>query len=163
MYHPQATGDPNDPNKEFVELWNIGPDPINLSLVSFTNGIDFTFGDLELPPDEFALVVRNQEVFLTEYEGHPGILAGEYSGKLDNGGERITLVDALGKTIQSFRYKDGWYDITDGGGFSLTIVDPTDSKVYRPDLGLVSHWKLDDGFGATAADSVGGHDDGRTD
>jgi len=158
MYHPQATGDPNDPNKEFVELWNIGPDPINLSLVSFTNGIDFTFGDLELPPDEFALVVRNQEVFLTEYEGHPGILAGEYSGKLDNGGERITLVDALGKTIQSFRYKDGWYDITDGGGFSLTIVDPTDSKVYRPDLGLVSHWKLDDGFGATAADSVGGHD-----
>jgi len=158
MYHPQATGDPNDPNKEFVELWNIGTEPINLSLVRFTNGIDFTFGDLELPPNEFALVARNQEVFLREYEGHWGILAGEYSGRLNNGGERVTLVDALGETIQSFRYRDGWYDITDGGGFSLTTVDPTDSKVYRPDLGLVSHWKLDDGFGTTAMDSVGGHD-----
>ena len=158
MYNPQSTGDPNDPNKEFVELWNIGPDPINLNLVRFTNGIDFTFGDLELPPGEFALVARNQEVFSREYAGHSGILAGEYSGNLDNGGERVTLVDALGETIQSFKYNDGWYDITDGGGYSLTVVDPTDSKVYRPDLGLVSHWKLDDGFGTTAADSVGGHD-----
>ena len=158
MYNPQSTGDPNDPNKEFVELWNIGPDPINLSLVRFTNGIDFTFGDLELPPGEFALVARNQEVFSREYAGHSGILAGEYSGNLDNGGERVTLVDALGETIQSFKYNDGWYDITDGEGYSLTVVDPTDSEVYRPDLGLVSHWKLDDGFGTTAADSVGGHD-----
>ena len=26
--------------------------------------------------------------------------------------------------IQSFEYKDGWYDQTDGMGFSLTILDP---------------------------------------
>jgi len=43
MYHPPAMGDPEDPNKEFIELKNIGPDPVNLNLVAFTNGIDFTF------------------------------------------------------------------------------------------------------------------------
>ncbi|MHC4497728.1 MAG: FN3 associated domain-containing protein, partial [Planctomycetota bacterium] len=37
MYHPQDTGDPNnDPNAEFIELKNIGPETINLSLARFT-------------------------------------------------------------------------------------------------------------------------------
>lgn len=158
LYHPQETGDPNDPNEEFVELWNIGTTTINLNLVRFTNGIDFTFGDVDVDPGQFVLVVRNQEVFLREYEGFSGILAGEYSGKLDDAGERIELQDALGETMQTFRYKDGWYDITDGLGFSLTVLDPGDSKVYRPDLGLVSQWRMDDAAGLTATDTIGGHD-----
>ncbi|MHC4744019.1 MAG: lamin tail domain-containing protein, partial [Planctomycetota bacterium] len=157
-YHPAETGDPNDPNEEFVELWNIGTVPINLNLVRFTNGIDFTFGDIELGPGEFVIVVRHMEVFLREYAGFTGIIAGQYSGRLNNGGERVELQDALGQTIQTFKYKDGWYDITDGLGFSLTVLDPGDNKVYRPDLGLISHWKLDETAGATAVDSIGGHD-----
>ncbi|MHC4643033.1 MAG: FN3 associated domain-containing protein, partial [Planctomycetota bacterium] len=34
MYHPKYTGDINDPNKEFIELKNIGPSNLNLNLVS---------------------------------------------------------------------------------------------------------------------------------
>ncbi|MGB2806170.1 MAG: CotH kinase family protein, partial [Sedimentisphaerales bacterium] len=36
MYHPQDTGDANDPNKEFIELKNIGLDTLNLNLARFT-------------------------------------------------------------------------------------------------------------------------------
>ncbi|MGD8501947.1 MAG: chitobiase/beta-hexosaminidase C-terminal domain-containing protein, partial [Phycisphaerales bacterium] len=45
MYHPKGTGDPNDPNEEFIELKNIGKDTLSINLVRFTEGIDFTFPD----------------------------------------------------------------------------------------------------------------------
>jgi len=54
----------------------------------------------------------------------PNVIAGEYTGSLNNAGERIELQDALGRTILNFRYEDGWREITDGDGFSLTITDP---------------------------------------
>jgi hypothetical protein len=124
MYNPQDSNDPNDPNEEFIELKNIGTQTLNLNLVRFTNGIDLTFPSLELAAGEYILVVRDIEAFTTQY-GIGYKIAGEYSGSLNNGGERIELEDAVGRTILNFRYRDGWYDITDGMGFSLTIKDPT--------------------------------------
>ncbi|MCK4294627.1 MAG: lamin tail domain-containing protein, partial [Planctomycetes bacterium] len=124
MYHPQDTGNPNDPNEEFIELKNIGEAPINLNLVRFTNGIDFTFGKVELGAGEYVLVVKNHVAFDPQYPGFSGVIAGEYTGSLDNGGERIELADAVGRTIQDFKYGDDWRPITDGEGFSLTIIDP---------------------------------------
>jgi len=35
--------DPDHPGDEFVEVWNTGPDPVDLSDWSFTDGIAFTF------------------------------------------------------------------------------------------------------------------------
>ena len=128
MYHPQETADPEDPNEEFIELRNIGPSAINLNLVRFTKGIDFTFGDIELGTGEegYVVVVAKRSVFEARYPGFSGIIAGEYTGRLDNAGERIGLEDAIGRTIHDFEYKDGWRGITDGEGFSLTMIDPTD-------------------------------------
>jgi hypothetical protein len=125
MYHPLDTNAPEGPNEEYIELKNIGPSPINLNLVSFTNGIDFTFGPVDLPsgPDGYILVVGNLEDFEAKYgTGKP--VAGQYSGALNNAGERIQLVDPLGTEIHNFSYKDSWYDLTDGDGFSLTVIDP---------------------------------------
>jgi len=59
MFHPQDTKDPNDPNEEFIELQNIGTETINLNLVRFTNGVDFTFPRLELAAGEYILVVKD--------------------------------------------------------------------------------------------------------
>jgi len=158
MYHPLYWGDPEDPNREFIELTNIGSESINLNLVRFTNGIDFTFGDIELGPREYVLVVRDEAAFEEHYQGASGIIAGEYSGRLDNGGERVELADAVGQKILSFRYRDGWYDLTDGDGFTLTIRDPSDSVAYEWDNRLTAYWRFDDGSGATATDSVAGND-----
>ena len=119
--------DPNltVPEAEFIELANIGTEAINLNLCRFTNGIDFTFGDLTLAPGERTVVVNNRALFEETYPDFTGSIAGEYIGSLDNMGERITLVDPTGQTIHNFTYLDTWYDITDGGGFSLTLKDPT--------------------------------------
>jgi hypothetical protein len=138
MYNPQ------DPYGEFIELKNIGAetirvegvppsnrsqdarDTINLNLVSFTNGIDFTFPSIDLAPGEYIVVVQDRNAFRARY-GTATNIAGQYSGRLNNAGERITLADAIGRTILDFRYEDGWHSITDGEDFSLTIIDTGNS------------------------------------
>jgi len=123
MYHPDG-----DPNTEYIELQNISAtDTINLAMVEFTNGIDFTFGSLSLGPGEYTLVVKDQAAFVARYGGGINI-SGEYAASLSNGGERVEIADAIGKEILNFRYEDGWYDITDGTGFSLTIKDPPNTE-----------------------------------
>jgi len=158
MYNPKNTGNRLDPNEEFIELKNISSTSVNLNLVRFVNGIDFVFGDVEVPGGGFVLVVRDREAFEAQYPGFSGLVAGEYSGSLDNGGERIKLVDALGQAIADFSYSDGWRAITDGEGFSLTIIDPNDVVEREPGPGLVARWQFDEGSGTTAADSAGAND-----
>jgi hypothetical protein len=140
MFNPKDTGDrgegvppsynkqgqdglATEQNTEFIELENIGTETLNLNMVRFTNGVDFTFPSLELGAGEYVVVVKDIEAFTARY-GTDLNIAGEYSGSLDNAGERIELQDATGQTILNFRYNDDWYDITDGMGFSLTIKDP---------------------------------------
>ncbi|MHC4643611.1 MAG: lamin tail domain-containing protein, partial [Planctomycetota bacterium] len=153
MYHPRNAGAPTDPNEEFSELKNIGTSTLNLNLVKFTEGIHFTFPDMELDPDERVVVVEDESVFEAKY-GTSVNTAGQYIGSLANNGERIKLEDAIGRTILDFEYKDGWHSIADGDGFSLTIIEPGDSAVYGSQ-GLFAHWKFDDGSGNTATDSAG--------
>ncbi len=142
MYHPQSTGDPDDPNEEYVELKNIGSRAINVNLVRFTNGIDFTFGDMTLPAGGLVVVVKNRTAFDAQYPAFSGVIAGEYFGSLQNGGERIELQDAIGQTVLNFEYGDDWRPITDGDGFSLTIIDP-----YNSDT---STWEQKDSWRASA-------------
>ena len=53
-------------------------------------------------------------------------VAGDYSNRLDNNGEWITLVDREGNVIDSFRYNDAapWPEQADGDGPSLVLNDP---------------------------------------
>jgi hypothetical protein len=120
---------PHNPNTEYIELKNIGNETINLNLVKFTDGIDFTFPNLELAPNENVIVVQDRNTFETRY-GTDVNITGEYSGRLNNAGERIRLQDAIGRTILDFDYKDGWRSITDGDGYSLTIIDPISTDSY---------------------------------
>jgi len=120
MYHP------HDPNTEYIELQNTGSNAINLELAGFVRGIDFVFPDLALAPNEFVLVVEDPVAFKTQYPQVPeSQIAGQYSGALSNSGEWIELQDALGQTIHDFRYRDDWYNTTDGLGMSLTVRNPT--------------------------------------
>ena len=122
MYNPAPAVDSNDPNEEFIELKNIGSETINLNLVKFTNGVDFTFPDMELAPGGHVLVVEDIDTFESVYGGSLNV-AGQYTGRLDNNGEKICLEDAIGQVIQEFKYSDGWRSLTDNKGFSLTIVN----------------------------------------
>jgi hypothetical protein len=133
MYHPA-----DDPDAEYVELVNIGAETINLNMVRFTRGIRYTFPSFELPPGDYCLIVRDLASFEARYGSHLPVV-GQYDGKLDNAGEWLELVDALGQVIHSFRYRDDWYKQTDGRGHSLTVVDPF---TVDPDaLGDKSSWR----------------------
>ena len=91
------------------------------------------------------MVVQDTAAFQSQYSTDI-ILAGQYSGRLNNAGEKIELEDAIGQTILEFSYKDGWRSITDGDGFSLTIINPANPD---PDS-----WDDKDSWRASA--SIGG-------
>lgn len=127
---------------EFIELKNISPSAtLDLTGVRFVGGITFDFAGsavTSLAPGARVLVVKNIFAFEARYgTGLP--VAGQYLGSLDNGGDRIQLVDATNEEIHDFDYEDDWYPITDGGGFSLAVIDENadpgewDSKLnWRP-------------------------------
>jgi hypothetical protein len=141
MYHPADAGNPDDPNTEYVELTNIGTETINLNLVEFTDGIEFTFPGIGLAPGGYLLVVKDVNAFEGKY-GHDFNIVGQYAGSLNNAGERIVLRDAAGRTIHDFYFDDDWYAITDGRGFSLVVRDPSktapdafdNENAWRPSL-----------------------------
>ncbi len=146
MYHPAG-----DPNAEFMELTNVGSETINLNLVKLTDGVQFVFGATELAPGDYLLVVRDLVAFEAEY-GQGYNIAGQYAGSLANEGERIELTDAAGQTIESFRFRDDWYDVTDGSGFSLVVEDPLasdpnawgDKDTWRPSVAMGGSPGFDD-------------------
>ena len=129
MYHP-AEPPPGTPYRgadfEFVELKNIGPNPLELAGVRFTTGIQFQFSKFALPlkSADHLLLVRNLAAFRTRYPSPCARIEGDYSGSLENAGEAIRLEDAEGGTILHFTYSDSWYALTDGGGSSLRSANP---------------------------------------
>ena len=103
---------------EFIELTNIGPDPLDLSGVRFTDGVEAELSGL-LAPGEFGLVVSNPSHF-------PGLkIVGIFSGALNNGGEQLTLRDAAGENILSFDFVGEWFTAVGNSGYSLALRDNT--------------------------------------
>lgn len=154
-YHPadpssQAEIDASvgDDNKfEFIELRNMS-DSVTLDLtgVHFDDAITFDFTGSNvttLAPGEFVLVVNNQAAFEARYgTEYSALIAGEYGGvsSLSNGGENIILEGADNEEIQEFDYEDDWYPQTDGGGYTLDIIDQLaeDREVWDGKAG----WRL---------------------
>ena len=136
-------------------MTNIGDQAINLNRVQFTQGIDFEFPDVVLSPNDHVLVVKDADAFAAVYDAANTVVVGTYTGNLSNSGERIELSDAGAQLIQSLQYKDQWYDLTDGLGFSLTLVDPadplaidgSDKDLWRPSVSPGGSPGWDDGQG----------------
>jgi CotH protein/lamin tail-like protein/Big-like domain-containing protein/thrombospondin type 3 repeat protein/immunoglobulin I-set domain protein len=148
MYNPSAApAITNDAQQfEYIEIKNISTNvTLNLAGVRFTNGIFFNFTGgavTSLAPQQAVLLVRSQPAFTARYGGGP-LVAGQFTGALDSGGETLRLEDAVGEKILEFAYNNSWYPITDGLGFSLVIVnenaswDTWDKKSsWRPSGGL---------------------------
>lgn len=112
---------------EFLELRNIGPTPLDLRGVRFTEGVQFDFtaaAITNLAAGARLVLVRDTNAFALRY-GNGLPVAGQFVGQLENSGERLRLEDNYGEKILDFNYDNRWYPITDGHGFSLVIVDDT--------------------------------------
>ncbi|MHB1034284.1 MAG: lamin tail domain-containing protein [Pirellulales bacterium] len=128
---------------EFVEITNIGNKTLPLQGLRFTNGINYTFGNVSIAPGQYVIVAADPIALELRYPGvSPSIVVGPYTGHLAGGGETIKLDAPNGGTIHEFSYKDTWYGPTNDEGFSLTVRDP------NQDLAL---WDKSDGWRASAA------------
>lgn len=125
MYNP-----PGGSDEEFVELHNASTnETLNLAGVALGAGIDFSFTNgTTLPPGGYLVLINttNETAFRTAYGLAPSVpLTGPYGGKLDNGGETLTIKTAAGgTTFVSFEYDDsrGWPLSPDGAGHSLVVA-----------------------------------------
>jgi len=166
-YHPVdptpselGAGFTDDDDFEFIELQNIGSQPVALGGVSFTEGVAYAFPSTTsaLAGGDRMLVVRNQAAFELRY-GTGINIAGEYSGRLSNNGERIRLETSTAETILDFSYGDSdpWYERTDGVGGTLVVNDVAATPVEQ--FEKYYHWRGSTEFGgspaAASADPVG--------
>lgn len=130
---------PEHEDLEFIELENLGDQPVDLSSARFTSGIDFTFGSLEILPKERLVLAKDRVVFERFYRVDEGSLFGGYEGRFSNKGEEITLVDVGGETIFSWSYADSgdWPERADGVGSSLLLIGDFD-RLSDPESWLAS-------------------------
>jgi hypothetical protein len=134
MYHAPNVGSTNGDEFDFIELKNTGTNTLNLSGLNFSAGVSFTFTNgTMLAPGQFSLLARNAAAFGAKYPGVP--LSGLFTGKLDNGGEALTLSHPLGAMVFSVTYDDEapWPVAADGPGFSLVSKNP--GLTQAPDNG----------------------------
>ncbi|MBB21640.1 MAG: hypothetical protein CMN04_01935 [Roseibacillus sp.] len=162
MYNPAGPDD-----AEYLELHNIGPDPLDLTDVRFTKGIDYDFEDgTVLASGAYLLIVRNRLAFEERYGSNLPV-AGEYlneeESRLENDGERIKI--ALGTfPIHDFVYDDTlpWPEEADAGGFSMELMRTSDNSANDPldplGHGIPTNWRLGGSPGRTGSQTFEGAD-----
>lgn len=134
MYNPPDLDAIPGNELEFLELKNVGANTLNLSGLTFSAGITFTFPDPTLLlPGQFIVLARNAAAFAVKYPGVP--VHGTYTGQLDNSGETLTLSFPLGGNVFSITYDETapWPVTPDGHGFSLVPKQP--GLTQAPDNG----------------------------
>jgi hypothetical protein len=141
-YNPLLDSAVSGKEFEFIELKNVGLSPLSLAGAHFIQGIEYIFGNESiLSPASFIVLASNSGMFQKRYGFTP---TGQHNHYLDNGGERITLVNAAGDTIFTVKYnnKAPWPESADGGGYSLVAKNingygnPDSAGYWRASLNI---------------------------
>ena len=150
--HPAeiAAGYTNNDDFEFIELQNTGSETIDLSVPKSRGAFRLPSVHRRSILGEYVMVVENQAAFESRF-GTSLNVAGEYSGKLSNGSEQLTLRDTFGGDILVFQYEDGdgWPERR-WRRLSLEIVDPGGD--YEDPL----NWRASSDFGGSPEPSASG-------
>lgn len=140
-YHPLDEENTNDDELEFIELKNTGSTPIDLSGLSFSEGIQYSFPNMAMiQPNTFIVLASNVVEFNKRYTKSA---FGEYQGQLDNAGETISL-SSQSEEIFSITYDDNspWPEEADGSGNSIVPVafnpvgDQNNASGWRASLAI---------------------------
>jgi hypothetical protein len=109
------------PEKEFIELYNPGLNPIQLKGYTLQySGLKTEFPAFEILPGQYVIVCKkgNEADFLPF-----GKVIGLSSFSLLNEGTLLVLIDSKGKDIFSVKYSSQWYAAGKDQGFSLEMID----------------------------------------
>ncbi|MBE3096092.1 MAG: lamin tail domain-containing protein [Planctomycetes bacterium] len=158
---PPAAPDYGDNDFEFIELTNVSGHTVNVRGVRFTGGIQFEFGSHALADGARIVVVGNLEAFTARYgingslSGTGIIVAGQWTGDLDNAGERLVIAARDGATVLDFAYDDdgAWPGRADGKGASLELLDPQAVPAAEPQrqayLQDAANWRSSNRYGGS--------------
>ncbi|MEM7235108.1 MAG: lamin tail domain-containing protein, partial [Planctomycetota bacterium] len=110
---------------EFIEILNVSAAEVDLSGWFFSDGIFYEFpAGKTIEAGGYLVIAEDPEVLATalSYEG----ALGPFEGRLDNGGERVTLRNAVGQVEDevSFRSRFPWPIASAGKGSSMELMDP---------------------------------------
>ncbi|MCH2065282.1 MAG: lamin tail domain-containing protein, partial [Roseibacillus sp.] len=151
----------NDVNyiaNEFVEIYNPGPDLVNLSGWQLTGGVEFTFPDNTLlGVDDYVAVAENPTTLRAEFSRPPNgppldlPILGPYTGGLSGEGETIDLVNDSGERIDrvNFDVDFPWPIAADGEGSSMELINPS------LDNNLGSSWRSSNTNGSLSPPTPG--------
>jgi hypothetical protein len=131
-----------EPGEQWVELFNRGSSPVDLSGWRLDGAIDFRFGHGPIvPPGGFVVVARHAADLRQKWPEVASLIVGDFSGRL-RGYDRFLVRDAAGNPVSQARvFEGGW---SDGGGSSLELKDS------RSDPGSPDSWADSDEAGRAA-------------
>ncbi len=150
MYAPISGND----DDQYIELYNKGSAPADLSGWKFVSGVGFEFpANAVIAPDGYLVIGRNVTNLLAKYQNlTESATFGPFSGALSHKGSRIALAkpslvavsgDANSSTNVAYVIEDEvtyeaggrWGQWSAGGGSSLELVDP------RANHRLAANWR----------------------
>ncbi|MEY2409363.1 MAG: hypothetical protein QOF48_2033 [Verrucomicrobiota bacterium] len=122
---------------EFIEVQNVSSATFDAGSFSI-DGAGYVFPPITLLGPGQAVVLASDSSPVNWSNRYPGITVfGWFSGKLDDGGEKLAIKNAAGQTLWSVDYdaQHGWPATAAGGGASLEIIDvfgdPDDAANWR--------------------------------
>jgi hypothetical protein len=145
MYHP-----PGDRNElQFIELFNPGDQPVDISKWALTKAARYTFPDgTRMPGHSYLVICADLSAFGAQY---PQIRAlGPFTGRLGHHSDRIELTNSRGEVVDAVKYsdRDGWAQGADGYSSSLERICPT-ANGNRADNWAASAWPTRKGAAGT--------------
>lgn len=147
MYHPPV----NEAQMEYVEIYNETAADRDLGGWRISGGIDYVFPlGTVLASHEYLVVAIDPAALMTSYS-ITNVL-GPFTGRLDNGSERIRLRDKADGIITEVTYADDgkWPTAADGTGHSLAKFvmrgDPDDPDYWRASPQMGGSPGRDNGF-----------------
>ncbi len=119
MYHF-----PGDSSEEWVELHNKSAGAVDVSGWRLDDAVTFIIPPgTSIPAGGYLVISSNAAALAAKW---PGItILGNFSGNLNNRGERLALEDANGNPADEVTWADGgkWPSLADGGGSSMELRD----------------------------------------
>ncbi len=122
MYNPGS----GDRREDYIELYNQGAQAYSLKDWRFEDGVTFTFPDVTLGAGQFLVVCADQARIRSIHGITNTVGNWDPASTLDNGGERIRLLDAAAVEIEDITFDDRtpWPILADGYGHSLEKRKP---------------------------------------
>lgn len=145
-YNPDDSAGFPDTSYEFLEIYNAGGSPVDLSGFYFT-GVTFTFGaGSTIAPGEYAIVAVAPGSW-ADLTTNGAQVFGPYTGALSNSGELVSLFDSFGNVVSAVNFDDSapWPSTPDGAGPTLELID------LSLDITLSTSWQASCGLNGTPA------------